>query len=122
MTLKDREKEIKFSKNFSKQDWLDSWESTERILLLAKPSDREIYENMIVKIFNDTQTSRKQKAQKVSIIIITLANKENFTRLMKQNRKDFVKVFDLVAVSIGPSQFKALLKGAYLKLKKKAGR
>ncbi len=122
MTLKDREKEIIFSENFSKKDWEDSWRSTDKLLLLAKPEEREMYENMIINIFNSPKTSPSKKIRQISTIAISLTTKENFHRVLKHSRREFITVFDVVGASIGPQQFRILLKGAYLKFKKRAGR
>lgn len=122
MSLKEREKEISFSPNFSKKDWNDSWESTDKLLLLAKNEDREMYETMVIGIFNDPKSSHAKKIKNISGITTLLVTKENFYRLLKTRKKDFVKVFDLVSLSVGPKEFRMLLKEAYFKLKKKARR
>ncbi len=104
------------------KDLEDSKKSIQTILLLAPIEEREIYEKMLLNIFNNPKTNVNKKIVKISTIIRLLATKENFHRLMKESKQDFVKVFGLVSLSIGPSEFKMLLKSAYFKLKKKAGR
>jgi len=105
----------------SLEDWEDSKESTRKILLLASPSDREMYEKMLFKIITDSETTPTRKAVQISTIIRIISTPHNFYRLMKQSRKDFIQVFNLVSTSVGPVEFRLLLKNAYLKLKRKAG-
>lgn len=106
----------------SSKDWEDSKESTQKILLLAPPKDREMYEKMLYNIITNPETTSTRKAAKISTIMRVLATPENFHRLMKESRKDFVKVFTLISTSVGPHEFRLLLRNAYFKLKKKAGR
>lgn len=103
-------------------DWKDSEESIGKILLLAPPKDREMYKKMLFNIFKNEKTTSTRKASQISTIMRILTTKENFERLMKESKKDFIRVFELISSSIGPNEFRMLLKSAYFKLKKKAGR
>ena len=102
-------------------DWEDSKDSINKILLLAPPQDREMYEKMFFTIIKNPKTTSNRKAAQISTIIKILSTKENFHRLMKESRRNFIKVFNLISFSIGPNEFRMLLKTAYFKLKKKAG-
>lgn len=104
------------------KDWEDSKESTKKILLLVPPKDREIYEKMFYKIITDSKTTSSRKAVQISTIIRVIATKENFHRLMKESKRDFIQVFNLVSTSVGPAEFRLLLKNAYFKMKQKAGK
>lgn len=106
----------------SEQDWEDSQKSIDKILLLAPPTDREMYKKMFSNIIKNEKTTSTRKASQISTVVRILATQENFHRLMKESRRDTFQVLELVSSSVGPQEFHMLLKSAYSKAKKKIGR
>jgi len=90
-------------------------------IILKYPSDREFLINYWVKLVNDTKydSCQPERSKVWAASIVPYVNVKTLTSLPKKELKEVLAVCSKV---LGPREMASQLKGAYFKLKRKAGK
>lgn len=109
--MSSRVNEIRFSNDYSKQDFLDDCEAYDLLLELAPETERKQAQNDIIAIINNKSWSLEQKQGAVSAQLFSYATPENISKLPKR------KVLRLMAIQ-GKLGMKEKVKGFRNRVKK----